>query len=732
MKKTLTAIAAVVVVGAGGITAAAWYSGKRMEDDTPARLQTANEKLKNLAPALGLSIEMVSYQRGLFSSHAQFAVRSALAEKMIKSRKEGKADESAVDETTAEDDVIKPADPSEVPVAPAPPKGLPQTSTAPPAVASVPAPPAPPAAAAAAPKPASPAPAATAAEEETPRVLIDVTMEHGPFPLQRVKAGNIAPVFTTVHAELARNTLTDRVFKVTQGAVPLLADVSIGYDGNGDYTASTPPVSIKREKVQFSYTGMKASGTFSQAIGGGTLHALIDDIVMGSAVKKDGVTFKGISLDTDTRMGKFGLSIGDTAAKVKEISAFNSEPEHKVLVNDAAYLVKLGEDDKNLDVQATYQAAKVLVDGKDFGAAQLVFKAGKLDGNAVKSLIDKYNTLSQQMVAGGNDADTAGMQAIMAVGASAQQILSNQPHFALDPVTWTTAKGEHRLTVAVDLGPVPVGESDPQRIAMQMIKHVDATISLSKPAAQDTAVMFLQEQGMDAAHAQRQAAEQMESAIQMAQIMNIGKVEGDKLTGRYSYDNGIVDINGTKSPVQELLARFGMGDKHGKASQDSDADPEESGQAVPEVDEPLAAMPPGGLVSQLDTQLIGQIIEEAGFTFEASQDQDGDPAIHVDPSDTGAQFINVAFYDCEDERCHDIQLTSAFATKKPASLKAVNDWNVRNRWARAYVDPKGRAVLEMDIKGFGGIGEDALKSSISSYLATTYDFGQAMGVSKAR
>jgi uncharacterized protein YdgA (DUF945 family) len=733
MKKTLTVIAAVVVVGAGGITGGAWYTGQRLEDENKAQLLTANEKLKKLAPALGLSVEQVSYQRGLFSSHAQYAVRSALAEQMLKSDKEAKADESAVDEASAVDEEIKPVDPADAPVPIAPPKGLPEAAATPPAASSPPAPATAPAAPAAKPPAPNAAPSATpnAAAEEVPRVLIDVTMEHGPFPWLRVKSGNFEPVFSTVHAEVARNPITERVFKLTLGASPLVSDLAIHYSGDSDFTGSMPPVSYKRAKIDLAFSGMKATGTFTRATSGGTLHAAIDSVRGRSPDKNDGVTLTGLTLDAATHMGKFGISLGDTDAKVKQIEVVNEVPLHKVLISDAAYLVKLGEDDKNLDIQATYQAGKVVVDNKDFGSGQLVFKASKLDGNAVQALVDKYNSLSQQLVLGGHDAQTAGMQAIMAIGASTQQILAGQPHFALDPVIWKTAKGEHRVTVGVDLGPVPVGEKDPQRIAMQMIKHMDATVTLSKPAAQDTAVMFLQEEGMAPAEAQSHAAEQMDSAIQMAQIMNIGKVDGDNLVGHYSYDNGIVDINGTKTPVQELLDRFGMGKS--KPEPDSDADTNEEGDAVPEVDEPQAMAPPDGVVNQLDAQLVGRLIEEAGFTFEAGMDKDGDPTIHVDPSDTGAQFIFVAFYDCEDgEHCHDIQLTSGFATKKPASLKAVNDWNVQNRWARAYVDAKGRAVLEMDIKGLGGIGEESLKSSISSYLASTYDFAQAMGVSKAR
>jgi len=62
----------------------------------------------------------------------------------------------------------------------------------------------------------------------------------------------------------------------------------------------------------------------------------------------------------------------------------------------------------------------------------------------------------------------------------------------------------------------------------------------------------------------------------------------------------------------------------------------------------------------------------------------------------------VYLYNCEDGRCSDIQLRTAFAGAGP-SLDAMNDWNRAHRFTRAYRTSDGDAVLEMDINAEGGV-----------------------------
>lgn len=57
-------------------------------------------------------------------------------------------------------------------------------------------------------------------------------LEHGPFPLSRLARGRLMPVAAQSHVQLERTPLTEKLFEAASGEVPLVSDVSIGYNGS--------------------------------------------------------------------------------------------------------------------------------------------------------------------------------------------------------------------------------------------------------------------------------------------------------------------------------------------------------------------------------------------------------------------------------------------------------------------------------------------------------------------
>ncbi|MDR2853118.1 MAG: YdgA family protein [Burkholderiaceae bacterium] len=79
MKKIWISLVVIVVV----ITAwlgAAWYTGARIQTEIGSAIERVNAKLAQNRQAMGMQVEPLSYQRGLLSSHARFAVTSSALE----------------------------------------------------------------------------------------------------------------------------------------------------------------------------------------------------------------------------------------------------------------------------------------------------------------------------------------------------------------------------------------------------------------------------------------------------------------------------------------------------------------------------------------------------------------------------------------------------------------------------------------------------------------------------
>ncbi len=76
MKKSVVVIAGVAIL-AGAWLGATWYTGKKLETETTARIALANEQLAQIDPSVDLVLSQVSYERGFFRSHARYALTVA-------------------------------------------------------------------------------------------------------------------------------------------------------------------------------------------------------------------------------------------------------------------------------------------------------------------------------------------------------------------------------------------------------------------------------------------------------------------------------------------------------------------------------------------------------------------------------------------------------------------------------------------------------------------------------
>lgn len=121
-----------------------------------------------------------------------------------------------------------------------------------------------------------------------------------------------------------------------------------------------------------------------------------------------------------------------------------------------------------------------------------------------------------------------------------------------------------------------------------------------------------------------------------------------------------------------------------------------------------------------------------GYTTRKTDGDDG-PVLILDASNSGATDLRLEFL-CNDfsEKCYDLVATATYASKKPATLKAINAWNQEYRWTRAYLDDKNQAVLQMDMNAEGGIGKKNLQILLNTYFSITEEFATAMSAAPAR
>jgi len=141
-------------------------------------------------------------------------------------------------------------------------------------------------------------------------------------------------------------------------------------------------------------------------------------------------------------------------------------------------------------------------------------------------------------------------------------------------------------------------------------------------------------------------------------------------------------------------------------------------------------------IERLDAQNVGGVLAYFGLAYGETTDNRGFPLIQIGRSQDDGAFAatttNIFFYGCEAGSCKDITLYSWYEPPLRTSSDQIHAWNDIHRqarnWTHAYIDEEGDTILVMNINAEGGIGEDALRALIFSFLLEAQDFGDYIGL----
>ncbi|MGV2895714.1 DUF945 family protein [Achromobacter sp. AGC78] len=561
-------------------------------------------------------------------------------------------------------------------------------------------------------------------------IEFDAVIEHGPFPKTALSRGAFAPKLAFVHAEIAKTDNLKEVFALTKDVSPLISDAMISYSGTTSSTSKIAPVSTTLEGNSIDFSGMLITGTFDRSLEAVTAHGVMDKLAIDGSKSNDPVVMAitGMTMDVNSRMGKFGVSMGDSDLKIKRIDVTRKGDDIKLSLDNFGYGVKLAEDDKNINVQAAYQTGDITVNDVALGNGQAVIKLAKLDGQAVKQLSDTYNQLLRQIMAQTEDEGLKDEQ-IQTMLDAGGKLLAGNPSFSIAPISWKTPKGESKLNFTLDLAnPADIKNLTPQEIAVQAIKRIDATLIISKPMVQDLAAQYaIKKEGLTPEKAAEEADESVRQMAGMAEMLNVGKNDGDNIVGKFTFADGMGNLNGKEIPADELFSGLLGATGMGGMDDDDEAMPD-MGQEEPAAD----ATPAVGVMQDFDLDIISSLLDDMGITANKHDGNEG-PVLLLDAGNTGASELRLEFL-CNDftEKCLDLVMTATYKTKKPMPLKAINSWNQEYRWTRAYLDDKNQAVLQMDMNAEGGIGKDNLQILLNTFISIAEDFNTAVQAAPAK
>lgn len=384
-------------------------------------------------------------------------------------------------------------------------------------------------------------------------------IEHGPFPLSRLKAFKLMPVMATSNYALEQSPELEKWFVASNGVSPLNGQVSLGYDRSFDGNLQLQPLKAAiDEQSALEFSGFNIDFDSSADAQEISANGLMDSLVITSTLENAQnmtLQFKGLTLDSKAHKGSSDIYLGNNEVRLQSIELLlgDSQP---ILLKDFVQRDETTENDNKLSARYSYDIGMISYQGNDIGGSQMIWGVKNLDATALQSLVELYGELLQ---AGKVDSET-GMPELSEeqtalFKADIETLLAGKPSLALEKLSFKTANGESSFSLALDLNKPESFELPAPELAKQLIAQLDAKLLVSKAMIGDVVGVQAAIGGeTDKEAIAQQAAMMSDMASGMAVATELATMEGDNIVSSLHYANNQVNFNGKQMSVEEFVA----------------------------------------------------------------------------------------------------------------------------------------------------------------------------------
>ncbi|MCW3150457.1 YdgA family protein [Stutzerimonas stutzeri] len=391
-------------------------------------------------------------------------------------------------------------------------------------------------------------------------LLLNDRLEHGPFPVSRLARGQLMPVAAQSHFELERTPLTQKLFDAASGEVPLVGDVTIGYDGGQAGDLRTAALNLEDEdgsvRIAPANLNFKANKDGSDVRLDGELAEIDIDTQRSDSGQPVQVSLRGIGLSADKQDYDAGFGFGPSAITLERME-IKAGDEPAVVIQQASIDEALSRGSRGLDQTIAYRIGEVSAKGQTFRNLALAFSLRNLEESSLKALVASYmeildqSATPQESFAGLTSAQQQGLQT------RALELLEHKPTLALDEFGFETAHGAARLSVVLDLQSPSAEAFTPDAMITSMLASLKADAGIDKDLVRDIAGLVVQNNARDGQLDQAALQQETDAATDLfsGMALNTGwsRLEGERLVSSLHYANDKVTFNGREMSVPEFL-----------------------------------------------------------------------------------------------------------------------------------------------------------------------------------
>ncbi len=314
-------------------------------------------------------------------------------------------------------------------------------------------------------------------------LLLQDRLEHGPFPVSRLSRGQLMPVAAQSHFELERIPLTQKLFDAASGEVPLVGDVTIGYDGGQAGDLRTAALKIEDEdgsvRIAPANLNFEANKDGSDVRMDGELAEVDIDLQRSDSGQPVQVSLRGIGLSADKQDYDAGFGFGPSAITLERME-IKAGDEPAVVIQQASVEEALSRGSRGLDQTIAYRIGEVSAKGQALRNLTLAFSLRNLEESSLKALVASYKAILDSSAT--PEESFVGMTAAQQqeLQAHGLQLLEHKPTLALDEFGFETAHGSARLSVVLDLQSPSAEAFTPDAMITSMLASLKAEAGIDK------------------------------------------------------------------------------------------------------------------------------------------------------------------------------------------------------------------------------------------------------------
>ncbi|WP_312376951.1 YdgA family protein [Pseudomonas oryzihabitans] len=381
---------------------------------------------------------------------------------------------------------------------------------------------------------------------EVLRVLDDI--QHGPFPLTRLKSLQLAPVMAVNRVTLARTPLTADLFTLAKGAEPVQLDATLGYDRAVDGGLTLAALHLDQPQGAVAFSGLTATFATDMEASRLRLDSTVGQFSLNVRTP-DGwakLETEGFGLTGDNRRNADGFWLGPGQLRLgRLLLAMPGKPA--VELRDLQLQGDTRQQGQQLAGTLNASLGRLDIAGQTLGKASLSSHYSQLDSPALAQLNALLQHLQLDTEQGLDPTTQATLQQHLG------DVLAARPQLVVDELRFDTPGGSNRLHLDLTLAKPATYDLPPEQLAAQLLAGLDARLSVARGSLVD-GVLFQAGAQRSQPAMQQQAQATAEALAGIGLNSGLLKAEGEDLVATLNYSAGRLLLNGQEVPPEQLLA----------------------------------------------------------------------------------------------------------------------------------------------------------------------------------